>query len=114
VNAKEVVRQIFDDSDSELAVELAAEIGRDLPTPLCRSRPDASAARSRSERPRSSLASPARQQRPHPAAALASPFSYAQGGADQAGRVWTRELPTPPSPLPAQHRQARLEPPTRD
>src|SRR5690606_5769834 len=36
------------------------------------------------------------------------------GETDQAGRIRTRELPTPPRPMPALRRPTRLDPPTHD
>ena len=107
-NAKEVVRQIYDHTDPELAVEWVAEIGRDFIDPemplevrrlgrtitrwadqICRVAP-----LSRHERTDRSRQQP--------------------GKADQAGRLRTDELPTPPRPLPALRRQTRLDPPTHD
>lgn len=77
------------------------------PTRTCRSRSDASGAPSPAGPLRSSPGTLARHER-------ADRSGEQLGEADQAGRVRTRELPTPPSPLPALCRPTRLDPPTLD
>ena len=101
-NAKEVVRQIYDHTDVELATEWVAEIGRDFTDP---------------EMP-FEVRRLGRTIARWAAQIVAWHRSHVSDGPTEAVnnlakrinrvRVRTRELPTPPRPLPALSRQARL------
>ena len=107
-NAKEIVRQIYEHTDPELAVEWVAEIGRDfadaeMPFEVRRLgrtiTPVGGSDLCVASLPRHERADRSRQQ---------------LGETDQACRVRARELSTSPSPLPALRRQTRLGPATHD
>ena len=105
-NAKEVVRQIYEHTDPEFAVEWVAEIGRDFTDP------EMPFEVRRLGRTITRWADQICAW--HRSHVTNGPTEAVNNLAKRIKRVRARELPPPPSPLPALRRQARLDPATHD